>query len=134
MVSSRYNMSSRPIIYLAGPYSHPDPAVRLARYEAITKVAAKLVSEGLVVFSPLTMTHPIDLLLAKTGETLGSKYWIEFDESFMEVCSEIRVVKLEGWRESSGIRREIEFFKSNGLPVIYLEKSYVIDLYKPIAA
>lgn len=118
-------MPTRPIVYLAGPYTHPDRRVRLWRYGMITKAAAKLIAGGEIVFSPLTMTHPIDILLAQSKETLGSRYWVDFDEAFMEFCSELRILTLEGWRDSSGIRREIAFFIERGRPVTYLEPGFV---------
>jgi nucleoside 2-deoxyribosyltransferase len=108
------------IVYLAGPYSHPDPAVREGRYTVITAVAAQLISKGRIVFSPLTMTHPIDQLLAGHSETLGSDYWVNFDEAFMEFCSEIVVVMVDGWDKSSGVAREIKFFRDRGRPVHHI--------------
>lgn len=109
------------IIYLAGPYTHPDPAIREARFLGATKAAAKLIERGLIVFSPLTMTHPLDKELASDGATLGSDYWVAFDEAFMEFCSEIIVLRADGWEASSGVRREIEFFKSRNRPVSYID-------------
>lgn len=113
----------KPIIYLAAPYSHPDEGVRLWRYRAITAVAAHMISQGVVVFSPITMTHPIDVILADRGATLGSDYWVDFDTSFMHFCTEIAVLQLEGWQKSSGVRREIAFFKSSGRPIRYIDPS-----------
>jgi hypothetical protein len=110
----------RSILYLAGPYSHPDPDIREERYARITAVAAQLISKGRIVFSPLTMTHPIDRLLAGHSETLGSEYWVKFDESFMEFCSEIVVVMIDGWDKSSGVAREVKFFRDRGRPVHYI--------------
>ena len=43
------------------------------------------------------MTHPIDMVLAGASNTLGSDYWVAFDEAFMEMCSEMVVIRLEGW-------------------------------------
>lgn len=108
------------IVYLACPYSKGTSNARLARYEAVTHVAARLIQQRLVVFSPITMTHPIDLILAGEGDTLGSDYWIAFDVSFMEACSELMVLMMPGWNESSGVRREIAFFTDRGLRVTYL--------------
>jgi hypothetical protein len=112
---------TRPILYLAAPYSHSDEEVRLLRYHTITAAAARLISDGFVVFSPITMTHPIDQILADQGSTLGSDYWVDFDESFMHFCSEIVVLKLDGWQDSRGVQREIAFFKAHGRPIRYLE-------------
>jgi hypothetical protein len=105
---------------------------RLARFEAATWVAAKLIEQQLVVFSPVTMTHPIDRILAREGGTLGSAYWLKFDLSFLEVCAELFVLMLPGWKESSGVRREIGFFESRGLPIRYLNsKDYGISPANP---
>lgn len=113
----------RPIVYLAAPYSHSNEGVRLWRYQAITAVAAHLISKGAVVFSPITMTHPIDIILAEEGATLGSDYWVDFDTSFMQFCSEIAVLRLDGWQESRGVQREIAFFKANKRAIRYIEPS-----------
>src|SRR4051794_32448326 len=102
-------MKSREIVYLACPYTHPDAGVRHARFAAANEAAADLIRRGLIVYSPITMTHPIDLILAEDGATLGSEYWVAFDESFMIHCSEIVVLTIPGWERSSGVRREIKF-------------------------
>jgi hypothetical protein len=47
------------MIYLASPYSHPDPAVRQERYEAVCQAAAELISRGHIVFSPVAHSHTI---------------------------------------------------------------------------
>ena len=69
------------------------------------------------------MTHPIDIALAGETATLGSDYWVNFDEAFMDVCSEIMVLALEGWEQSGGVRREIDYFQKQGKPVTFLEPS-----------
>jgi hypothetical protein len=66
------------------------------------------------------MTHPIDKILSRHNETLGSDYWLKFDELFMEFCSEIAVLMIDGWRQSSGVARELRFFKERRRPIHYL--------------
>lgn len=109
------------VIYLACPYTHPDPEVRKNRFDAATKVAADLIRSGRIVYSPITMTHPIDMVLAGETNTLGSDYWVAFDEAFMQMCSEMIVMRLDGWQQSSGIRREIEYFISHKKPIQYMD-------------
>ena len=41
------------MIYLASPYSDPDPAVRQSRFEAACKATAEMLRAGLIVFSPV---------------------------------------------------------------------------------
>jgi len=109
------------VIYLACPYTDPDPAVRKARFDVATAVAADLIRVGHIVYSPITMTHPIDMVLAGASNTLGSDYWVAFDEAFMEMCSEMVVIRLEGWQRSNGIRREIAYFTDRKKPIRYMD-------------
>lgn len=111
---------SHDIIYLACPYSHPSMDVRIARFEVSAKAAAHLIHKGKFVYSPITMTHPIDVAMVEEGETMGSDYWCDFDEAFMSVCSEMIILVIPGWEESRGIKREAEFFATAGKPVRYM--------------
>ena len=100
----------------------------MARFHALTAAAAKLVEKNLVVYSPITMTHPIDLVLSPAGKTLGSSFWVEFDEAFMAACTAIYVLKLPDWRNSLGVAREIKFFRQRGIRPRYFEpKVFGID-------
>ena len=47
------------MIYLASPYTHHDPEVRLERYRAVCRAAAGLIRQGRVVFSPIAHSHAI---------------------------------------------------------------------------
>ena len=109
------------IVYLACPYSHSDMAVRLQRFYASAHAAAELIRRGMFVYSPITMTHPIDLVLAEEGGSMGSDYWCDFDEAFMAICSEMIILTIPGWQESGGIKRELEFFRAEGKPVRFLD-------------
>jgi hypothetical protein len=108
------------IIYLACPYTHADHRVREERFKSATAAAAELIRQGYIVYSPITMTHPLDVVLAGDTDTLGSDYWIKFDEAFMAVCSEMIVLQIDGWDQSQGIKREMDYFKSRGKPVRFL--------------
>jgi hypothetical protein len=111
---------SHDIIYLACPYSHSSMDIRLQRFEASAHAAAHLIHEGKFVYSPITMTHPIDLVMAAEGDTMGSDYWCDFDEAFMSVCSEMIILMIPGWDQSRGIKREAEFFRAHAKPVRYM--------------
>jgi hypothetical protein len=107
-----------PLIYLASPYSDPDPLVRQQRFDAVCKVAARFMREGHFVFSPIAHTHPI----AKAGELpLGYDYWHRYDERMFLACDALWVLMLPGWEESMGVRAEIEAAHSLGVSVTYIE-------------
>lgn len=122
------------IVYLAAPYSDPSPAVRRYRYQMATIAAAELATRGTVVFSPLTMTHPMDIVLTRGGGTLGSEFWLNFDKRFMECCSELYVLKLGGWNRSKGVAQEIEFFETRNLPIHYVDPEDLGGSLHPLAA
>jgi len=65
------------------------------------------------------MTHPIDQVLGN-GETLGSDFWVAFDEAFIGFCSSIAVLMLPGWKDSSGVTREIGNFAERGVAPEFL--------------
>jgi hypothetical protein len=113
--------SAHNVIYLACPYTDPDPAVRKARFDVATAVAADFIRAGRIVYSPITMTHPIDMVLAGASNTLGSDYWVAFDEAFMDMCSEIVVIRLDGWQKSSGVTREIAYFQERNKSIRYMD-------------
>jgi hypothetical protein len=119
-LAKRTDVVKHNIVYLACPYSHADMAVRIERFEASAHAAAELIRRGMFVYSPITMTHPIDLVLAEEGGSMGSDYWCDFDEAFMEVCSEMIILKIPGWQESRGIKREKDFFEQKGKRVSFM--------------
>jgi len=109
---------SGPLTYLAGPYSHPDRAVRVARFEAINKVAAELMRKGLLVYSPISHTHPI----AEAGDLpLGWDFWCKYDTAFIEHSNKVIVLMLDGWEASNGVAAEISLAKRLSVSVDYME-------------
>ena len=108
------------IVYLACPYTHSSMFLRETRWQLATRAAVYLARKGLVVYSPITMTHPMDVLMNENGGTLGSDYWVKFDEAFMEHCREMYVLCAWGWERSSGINRERNFFEARERPIHFI--------------
>lgn len=106
------------LIYLAVPYSHPDPAVRLARFETVNKHAATMMQNGLHIFSPISHTHPIALA---GSLPLGWEFWRAYDRAILQVCSKLVVLCLDGWHESKGVKGEIEIADELGIPVEFID-------------
>ena len=105
-------------IYLASPYSHIAEAKRQERFCQACIVAADLIYQGFLVFSPICHTHPI---AQASNLPLDWNYWKALDESFLSWCDELWVLKLEGWEESKGVTAEISFAKNLNKPISYLE-------------
>jgi len=93
------------MIYLACPYSDPDPGVRRDRFLKANKQAAVLMAEGLHIFSPISQCHPI----AQAGDLpLNWEYWKEYDEKILSICSELCILTIPGWKSSKGITGEMK--------------------------
>jgi len=111
-------MMDRPLTYLACPYSHPDHAVRVARFEAANRAAGVLIREGHKVFSPISHTHPI----AECCDLpLGWDFWEAFDRAFLSISGRVVVLLIDGWRESKGVQGELRIAAELGLPITYRE-------------
>ena len=106
------------LVYLATPYTHPDPKVSELRFKEVTRVAAALMKKGVFVFSPITHSHSI----AMAGDLPKSwEYWMQYDILILERCCKVIVLMLEGWKESKGVQAEIKIAGEMGIPVEYLE-------------
>lgn len=99
-------------IFLACPYGHADKSVVEQRFEISNVVAAEIARAGSVVFSQVSMSHPINKHLCDLDKAGIANLWAPIDRVFMEAMDELIVIDEPGWKESAGVAREIEFFKS----------------------
>jgi hypothetical protein len=74
------------LIYLACPYSDPDPAVMEKRFEAANMVALSLMIQGQHVFSPISHCHPLAQL---GGLPRGWDFWKKYDSTMISRCEEL---------------------------------------------
>lgn len=103
-------------IYLATAYTGT-PEQQQSRFEAVNKVAARLMGEGFLVFSPISHTHPI----AEAGDLpKGWEFWQEYDKTFIEWADELHIFMQEGWKESTGVAGEVEIAKQLNKPIFYI--------------
>lgn len=106
------------MIYLATPYGHPDPKVREKRYLAACFMVAELLKQGPHVYSPIVHNHSL-VTLGKLPT--GWDFWAKYDGEFLRLCSDLWVVKFEGWEASIGIGAEIKLAHELGKPVKFID-------------
>jgi len=95
-------------VYLAMPYSHESDHIMERRFQAVTRIAGKLAEDDLVVFSPITHSHT----MAEMHDMPTSwEFWKDQDIPFLEWADEIKVVKAQGWRQSTGVNAEMEHMR-----------------------
>ena len=105
------------MIYLASPYSHPDPAIRKLRFRAACKAAAALIRAGATVYSPIVHSHPLEAY----GLPTDWKFWERIDREHLARCDDVVVLKLAGWDRSIGVQAEIAIARERHMPIRFAE-------------
>ena len=106
------------MIYIASPYNHPDKDIVQSNYVAAISYAAKLTSEGQVPISPIAYGHN---LLDYADMPSDWEFWKHFCHTFLDKCTELHVLTIEGWDKSSGVAGEIERATELGIKIIYVQ-------------
>ncbi len=104
------------MIYLAQPYTHADPAVMQARYEAGLDFMAQAVKAGDVVYSPIVQTHH----LAGKGLPVNWDFWRKFDTHILRRCTEMWVLAMPGWGKSKGLQEEMRIASELDMKIIQI--------------
>lgn len=114
------------MIYLCSVYSYtPEgvpsedmPALMQKRYEYARMRTSEFLKNLDIVFSPITHCHPMALAheMPKRWD-----FWGHIDLNYIDACSEVWVLKMPHWEQSTGITAEIAHAEANGIPVKYLE-------------
>lgn len=107
-----------PLVYLATPYTMYRDGLDCAFKDAAA-LAARLLTEGVKVYSPITHCHPMAVYGGLNAR--DHAVWLPYQESMMRACDVLLVAQLRGWQESFGILHEIKFFAEQGKPVFYLD-------------
>lgn len=106
-------------IYLAAPYSDPAPAVRKARVDATTRIAAFLMSKGHVVFSPITHGHAVAPQLDFAKIKHDHDFWMKQCLPMLGCCDLLVIVPLPGWEKSRGIADERRYASDCNMPELF---------------
>lgn len=100
-------------IYLASPYSSPEPQIRHERYEAVAHATQWLLNNKHWTYSPIVHCHKLALDYKMPTDF---DFWREYNEAMLSRAAMFYVLELEGWKESKGVAGELEFARSNGIP------------------
>lgn len=112
------------LTYLACPYSHADAKVRAERFDAVNRAAGKLINEGLIIFSPISHSHPIAEV---SNLPLDFVFWDKFCTAYLMASRKVLVLTLPGWKESTGVTAEIDRAITLNIPVGYLPPDFGTD-------
>jgi len=107
-----------PIAYLASPYSDPNQDVRAQRFKMACWAAGMLIRQGVVVFSPISHSHPIAL---EMDHPTDWETWRAQDLAILGRCDHLFILKLEGWQDSVGVKAEIAEAGVLEIPMTYID-------------
>lgn len=108
------------MIYLASPYSHPDPSIRANRVRRARDyvLLQKLRHPRELVFSPIVYMNALFGSLENVPEELRTHHrWHEMNCDAIAKAREMRILLLEGAKNSEGIAAEIAFAKETQTPI-----------------
>lgn len=103
-------------VYLACPYTSPDPAVQAERVELASIVAARIMLNGFAVYSPITHGHVIAQHLPRSAET-GHAFWMDQCLPLVAKADALIVLPMAGWRKSRGVDDELAFAAAQGIRI-----------------
>lgn len=110
------------MLYIAAPYTHPDPLVRRARAHCAAVLTAELMrgATGDWFFSPIPLGHEVAQHLPY--ETAANhEFWMRWCRNALEEANALYLLPLVGWRGSRGVAEELTYCDSKSLPVIYVD-------------
>lgn len=100
-------------IYLASPYSDPDPRVRKRRHLEAEAAVHWMLSHHLWVFSPIVHCH---FLAEGYDLPRGIEFWLPYSQAMLEPAKAIWVLEIPGHHESLGIRQELKYAAEKNIP------------------
>lgn len=102
--------------YLAGPYSADRDRLFLQHEQSL----AKLLRSGYKIFSPIVHCHALAKRFAMPTD---EAFWRDFNFSFIAKSNGLILLLLPEWRESLGVKDELEEAQRLNLPIRGLEFS-----------
>ena len=105
-------------IYLAIPYT----GMENVSFIKANRVAAKLIKQGNIVYSAISMSHPIAI---QNDLPEGWSFWKNQDYAlvceFVRWSDEVHIVEMNGlWEKSEGVLAEIKLAKKYNKPIKFI--------------
>ena len=110
------------MIYLASPYTHDDPAVRHDRYWQATLCTAHFARAGIAIYCPIHYGHTLST--THTGIPKTHEYWMSVCLPILRGAERLYVLTLPGWKESRGIKEELDEAEERNLHVCLVDEDF----------
>jgi hypothetical protein len=93
------------MIYLASPYSHPDPLIMKTRFLLAEQCCAGLLRNRQWVYSPIVHCHELS---QKFSLPTDFTYWRDYNFNLLRHATAVFVLDIKGWNESKGVMAELD--------------------------
>ena len=100
--------------YLATPYSKWPLGLDHANLEA-QRLAGRLLSIGVKVYSPIAHTHGIAAYVTGVDKR-DHDFWLAADKPLLDAAGGLLIAYLPGWQDSKGVTLEIQGAKEQKKP------------------
>lgn len=112
------------MIYLAQPYSHPDPEIQNQRYDIALLWCAFFRTKH--PYSPIVHWHNV---AQRHTLPTDADFWLEHNRHMIDLSKALYVLKITGWEESKGLAHEIIHTAKKGKPIYSVEGPSVSEIY-----
>lgn len=106
--------------YLATPYSKWVHGLDDANIVA-QLLTSRIMLERVPVFSPIAHTHGIANFLKDEAIAHDHDFWMQADKPMFDAAHGLLIADLQGWRESKGVKMEIDWCVAQRKPYWLLD-------------
>lgn len=100
--------------YLASPYSHEFYDIMDERAKLASHCAAWMVRNDAPCYAPIAFWHHITVEYKMPTDAAN---WRNVNMTFLRHAIGVRVLLIDGWKESKGVKEEVEEAKRLNMPV-----------------
>lgn len=106
------------LIYLALPFSSSCPEVKKKRVDTMMRLDILFMTNGIHTVSPVYKQFVKEVDVKEIVPSTWD-FWKSYSEELMSRCDKLYVLCFDGWKESEGVRGEIEMAKNLSIPITY---------------
>ncbi len=121
-------------VYLAGPYTHPDPLVREIRFLESCRATAYVINKLRInAFGTMVHSHPLVTRYPMPAEW---EFWADYDTAMVGKALEVWVLCIPGYTNSMGVQTEVKLARKLEKPVRWMipvpgENLYIVTNEEP---
>lgn len=105
------------MFYIASPYSGTPEQMR-KRFKKTTEYTIALAEFNIPVISPIVHWHTPAQLFKLPRDF---NFWKVQNDALLDVCTGMIVFMLPGWKESKGLRYEMQVAQDKNMPVFFID-------------